>query len=196
MTDVPCVSFADALIAAYPEAKVILTVRDSTDAWCKSMETTLWPLGNEIWGSKGCIDPFYRWLTGQRTKLFSMNRRLMWLEPRFDEFATKRGQIYDEHNARIQSLVPSGRLLVYNVKDGWEPLCAFLGKEVPTTPYPRSNDSGEFARRAAMVTKTLRLRAVRKLALLLAGTGLLVALSALGWSYICEKKSTLRGRVK
>ncbi|KAL1645045.1 hypothetical protein SLS58_004116, partial [Diplodia intermedia] len=43
VTDTPCHIFAEELIAAYPEAKVVLTVRDSVDAWYHSYSTTIWP---------------------------------------------------------------------------------------------------------------------------------------------------------
>ena len=41
-----------------------------------------------------------------------------------------------------------GRLLVYEVGSGWEPLCAFLGVPVPDEPFPRSNATAEFQERA------------------------------------------------
>lgn len=43
---------------------------------------------------------------------------------------------YEEHNERVIKTVPKHRLLIWNVKDGWEPLCKFLGKEVPNIPIP------------------------------------------------------------
>ena len=45
---------------------------------------------------------------------------------------------YQEHNERVKNIVPKDRLLVWNVKDGWEPLCTFLGKDVPDKPIPVS----------------------------------------------------------
>ena len=41
-------------------------------------------------------------------------------------------KMYKEHNENVIAKVPSDRLLVWNVKDGWEPLCDFLGKDLPT----------------------------------------------------------------
>ena len=43
-----------------------------------------------------------------------------------------------------QGTIPADRLLVYQVKDGWGPLCDFLGVPVPDEPFPRTNDRGEF----------------------------------------------------
>ena len=44
----------------------------------------------------------------------------------------------------MKARVPPDRLLVFRAADGWEPLCRFLGKPVPATPYPRTNDRREF----------------------------------------------------
>ena len=40
--------------------------------------------------------------------------------------------------------MPPERLLVYEVKEGWEPLCRFLGVPVPQTPFPHVNDAETF----------------------------------------------------
>ena len=54
---------------------------------------------------------------------------------------------YRMHNHRVKSIVPSEKLLVYNVKQGWKPLCDFLGCEVPTSAFPHENIKGEIATR-------------------------------------------------
>jgi len=51
---------------------------------------------------------------------------------------------YEQHNEKVKSLIPPDRLLVYSVKDGWEPLCSFLGLPVPHTPFPKSNNTEDF----------------------------------------------------
>ena len=50
-------------------------------------------------------------------------------------------QVYDAHVAEVQGTVPAGQLLVFHPRQGWGPLCAFLGKEVPGEPFPRVNDT-------------------------------------------------------
>ena len=52
--------------------------------------------------------------------------------------------VYQAHNAEVRASVPADRLLVFNVAEGWEPLCEFLGVAVPQTPFPRLNSSGDF----------------------------------------------------
>ena len=48
------------------------------------------------------------------------------------------------HNEAVQATIPAEQLLVFEVKQGWEPLCGFLGVEVPDEPFPRTNDRAEF----------------------------------------------------
>ena len=52
-------------------------------------------------------------------------------------------QNYKKHNLYVQSRVPSNNLLVWNVKDGWEPLCQFLNLSVPNEPIPHANRTGD-----------------------------------------------------
>lgn len=55
-------------------------------------------------------------------------------------------QVFDEHNERVKMLAQEQvrDLLVYKIGEGWEPLCAFLGKEMPQTEFPRVNDTKDF----------------------------------------------------
>ena len=52
---------------------------------------------------------------------------------------------YEAHNAKVKATIPSENLLVWNLKDGWEPVCNFLGKPVPDKPIPRENQTGDLA---------------------------------------------------
>ena len=82
-------------------------------------------------------------------------------------------RLSNEHNAAVQQTVPAERLLVFQVKDGWGPLCDFLGCEVPDTPFPHLNEGD--------VTLKTRFREV-----FLAGPLRIIALAAgvLGLSYV------------
>ena len=52
-------------------------------------------------------------------------------------------QAYRKHNAYVQSKVPEEDLLVWKVKDGWEPLCKFLNCPIPEGPIPHDNRTGD-----------------------------------------------------
>ncbi len=53
-------------------------------------------------------------------------------------------QAFVAHNEAVKATIPAERLLVYEIKDGWEPLCAFLDVPTPTEAFPRTNDRSEF----------------------------------------------------
>ena len=72
-------------------------------------------------------------------------------------------------------MVPKERLLEYRLGDDWEPLCRFLGKEVPEKPFPRINETAEFAERIQIVMKLAMRRAVWNAAPWIVGTGALGA---------------------
>ena len=62
----------------------------------------------------------------------------------WNDFPRYGKRFFKEHNDLVRSLVPLERLLEYEAKQGWGPLCEFLGKEVPEKEYPRTNDTKQF----------------------------------------------------
>jgi hypothetical protein len=69
-----------------------------------------------------------------------------------DESTVKR--VFQEHYDHVRSLVPKGRLLEYRIEEGWEPLCEFLGEEVPDDEeFPRGNSSEDFQNAVRLIWK-------------------------------------------
>jgi hypothetical protein len=132
--DWPPAFFWRQLAAHYPQAKIILTVRDA-DAWYQSISTTIFPAQ--------CLP-----LPPQGTPQFPqlvMPRELI----RFGTFDDRLDRahvigVYRKHNAEVQAAVAAGRLLVYDVTDGWAPLCGFLKVPIPSLVFPRSNTTQDF----------------------------------------------------
>ena len=65
----------------------------------------------------------------------------------FAEGTTSREQLIEQmlaHNEEVKRIVPAERLLVWEVTEGWEPLCEFLEVDVPDGPLPHANDRGTF----------------------------------------------------
>ena len=132
--DWPSAHFWRPLAAHYPAAKVILTVRDP-DAWYESIRSTIFPAQRRPLPASD--DPHYAQLI--------MPRELI-LHGTFGQVEDKSHvlSVYESHNAAVQAQIAPPRLLVYDVKDGWGPLCAFLGVPVPAAPFPRSNTQQDF----------------------------------------------------
>jgi hypothetical protein len=126
------------LVAHYPHAKVVLTVRDP-NAWFDSLEKTILPF----------IAMRGRHSRPHLDAVAEMVQRLVF-EGVFDGRMAERDHaiaVFERHNAEVKASVPADRLLVMDVAEGWAPLCRFLGKPVPDTPFPRTNSSDEFKER-------------------------------------------------
>lgn len=133
--DAPSCFFWRALIDEYPQAKVILTVRDAR-SWYQSMLTTL--LRRDRFGPSP--DPVLAALRELALATFTHV-----YGPDNDE--DRLTALFHRHNAEVRATVPADRLLIYEVADGWAPLCAFLGVPVPEEPFPWRNSSAEWASR-------------------------------------------------
>ncbi|MEV0401924.1 sulfotransferase family protein [Actinoallomurus sp. NPDC050550] len=136
--DWPGVTFWRQLVAHYPEAKVILTVRDPR-SWYESAYESIYRARSYL-----ADDPLSR----ERRELVG---RLLWdgaFGGRFED-AEHAMAVFAAHNDEVRREVPAERLLEFQVKQGWGPLCDFLGVPVPDEPFPRSNDRQEFAARIA-----------------------------------------------
>jgi Sulfotransferase domain len=143
--DIPCILFPEELLKAYPQAKVILSVRDNVDVWYQSFFDTVWRFQQRMYYPEGLVERFWAYLTppNVHTKLhFLINSNTP-----MGSFPTQGKQWYFDHNQMIRDIVPPERLLEFNAKEGWEPLCRFLGKEVPKSEFPRSNESALFKKR-------------------------------------------------
>lgn len=133
--DWPSVHFWRELVHDFPNAKIILTVRDP-ESWYDSISNTIFkaleqPLPQQDDAARG-----------QRV----MARDII-VERAFDNRPLDKAHVlarYAAHNAEVQRSVPAGRLLSYDVSRGWEPLCRFLGVPVPATPFPSANRRDEF----------------------------------------------------
>jgi hypothetical protein len=65
---------------------------------------------------------------------------------RFEDLAYAM-EVFERHNEAVRRRVPPERLLVFDVREGWPPLCAFLGVEDPDKPFPHLNEAREMRRR-------------------------------------------------
>jgi hypothetical protein len=132
--DWPSAAFYREHAELWPDAKVILTVRDP-DSWFKSTQETIFRDANHGGASPEWLEMFHK-MTDQKFA---------------GDLHTKDHviDVYNRHNDEVRRTIPAERLLEYRPGDGWEPLCAFLGVPVPDTPYPKTNSTEEFQARVA-----------------------------------------------
>lgn len=123
------------LAAQYPNAKVILTVRDP-DEWFDSTQATVVP----FLSARG------KHPSEHVNAIAEMGYELVTRQV-FEERMSEREhaiRIFKRHMAEVQAEIPAGRLLTFDLRDGWQPLCAFLGVSVPDIPFPKTNSSKQF----------------------------------------------------
>lgn len=136
--DWPAAAYWEQLMAVYPEAKVLLSVRDP-ERWYESVLATI----NNSEVEPGSdpereADPTSRVINST-----------IWQGTFGGRFCDKAHalSIFEQHNRDVQERVPPDRLLVYDVREGWEPLCRFLGVDVPAGPFPKVNTRQEWEER-------------------------------------------------
>ena len=165
VVDFPACNAWRELYEAYPDSKVVLTVRDPA-SWWKSTAEVIYPTRTMFPSWLKRVVPFtQRWL--------DMTDRLVWsgtFDGRFEEqdHATA---VFQQHIATVRAHCDPERLLVFDVAQGWEPLCEFLGVPVPAEPFPHLNDSRSLRRRFAIIRWGSRLAPFVLLAATLAAVG-------------------------
>lgn len=133
----------------YPEAKVVLSERNP-ESWERSMRETVWAVRNGesmirlLSSAQAHVNP--RW-----QGFLDMIDRLLWtgrgtfagVHAETDSMIAR----MKRHSEEVKAEIPSERLLVWSVGEGWEPLCEFLEVPVPDVEFPHINDRVEFADR-------------------------------------------------
>lgn len=140
--DWPACTFYKQLMEAFPDAKVLLSVRDP-EKWYESARTTIYG------GMRAFPFSVLKHVLPPARRASRMADAIIWdgtFKGRFEDkqFAI---DVFNQHIEDVKKHVPADRLLVYEVKEGWEPLCRFLGVEVPKDkPFPRLNETADFHR--------------------------------------------------
>jgi hypothetical protein len=145
--DWPSARYYQELMDYYPEAKILLSVRDS-EAWVRSMRETVWGMFHgdsvlhHVSEARAALDPLWE-------RFVALMFRMSW----DDSTGVLAGDTYSDAglaavmnrwNDEVKSTVPADRLLVWNPSEGWEPLCEFLGVHTPQEPLPHVNDTQSF----------------------------------------------------
>jgi hypothetical protein len=139
--DWPGCTFWEPLMEVFPEAKVLLTVRDP-EAWYESARNTIY--ASLIAGQKGELKEGNE--EPPSPEAFAMIATLIWQGTFHSKFEDKAYAIeqFNEHNEAVKAKVPAERLVVHEVKEGWAPLARMLGVPEPQNEFPRLNDKVAF----------------------------------------------------
>ena len=149
--DYPASPFYRELLHAYPDAKVIHTVRDP-ERWYDSTAETIFRSmdGLPFWAYK------LPWPLGN---FIDLQEKIVWqglFNGRFPDRAYAIQRFHDYTEA-VKQHIPPEKLLIFEVKEGWEPLCEFLDVPVPGVPFPHVNDRENIIRQFTLLRRTLYL---------------------------------------
>ncbi|KAJ6781535.1 hypothetical protein PWT90_05022 [Aphanocladium album] len=167
--------FSEQLITAYPEAKVIVVERP-VDRWARSycrvlIDRVYCGVGGFI---KCTLGPWADTTTSAAYYYVSMG----WLGTFSKREAYKiLPERHREHYQMVRRIVPAEQVLEFDFKDGWEPLCKFLGVPVPDVPFPYVNDEVEFLQMLHGLDFMILSRLAKKLGWVLLGVGAAAFLS-------------------
>ncbi|KAF7985880.1 hypothetical protein HWV62_43754 [Athelia sp. TMB] len=145
VSDIPTAMFAEELMKAYPDAKIILTTRDA-EKWIESMQSSI------VHAHKANLEKAKFTERSPMLKMAEKYHMHGW-----DNDIEKNGrQAFGKHNEGVLGVAKQldRDVLVYEVKQGWAPLCRFLGVQEPVgTDFPRSDDWANYKKRVAEEAK-------------------------------------------
>ncbi|KAI7205265.1 hypothetical protein KC316_g14346 [Hortaea werneckii] len=158
-TDAPANLFGEELMRLYPEAKVVLVDR-GVESWFESWMAFCENAYDPFIGLLGKLDPeFLGRITGvggcitSITAGFARNKH---------EARVRSKAAYRHHYRDVREFVPKERLLEFRLQEGWGPLCAFLGREMPDVPFPHVNEKESNRLAFETIAKIGMKRVVRK----------------------------------
>jgi hypothetical protein len=141
-TDWPVAAYYRDLMKVYPDAKIILTVRDP-ESWYMSIMGTLYQFSrSKRYGEWTQIIPWAH-------RFFNAMEKVIWEGIFHNKLEDKAHAIdvFNNHIKEVKRIVPKERLLIFEAKQGWEPLCAFLNVPVPANkPYPHKHKGAPIRR--------------------------------------------------
>jgi hypothetical protein len=147
--DWPGARYYKELLDYYPDSRVVLSVR-SPDSWVRSMRDTIWAIyfGDSVMHhlceARAALDPLWKRFMELMTVMTwqDPNGALAPPEATFDDAGLAAAM--ERWNDRVKADVPADRLLVWEPREGWDPLCEFLEVSVPDEPLPSVNDTAAF----------------------------------------------------
>jgi len=134
--DWPAAAFWKEQSEAYPDALILLSTRDGA-SWWRSCDNTIFQV---LRTADDKMPPEWTAMIKDLFAAFSGGT--------LDEASAIAA--YERHNADVRATAPADRLLEWHPGDGWTPLCAALGLEVPDEPFPHVNSTAEFRAMAGL----------------------------------------------
>ncbi|KAL8727573.1 MAG: hypothetical protein Q9166_005979 [cf. Caloplaca sp. 2 TL-2023] len=161
VVDVPAAAFIPELYEAYPDAKVVVVQRNP-DSWYDSCSRTV-----IRFSSSPQLKILYfldRWLVRRLAPMMGCLLTSLFGTEKKDPVKMRENWIRGYINAyeEVRRMVPPEKRLELKLEQGWEPLCNFLGNEVPKKPFPHLNDSANFHAGIKVLMRRMWIRAAKQ----------------------------------
>jgi hypothetical protein len=140
--DWPAAAFWRELVERYPDAKVLLSLRDA-DRWYDSVMNTIYPAMTQA-PPEGVPEVLHEFHAMVYALIFERT-----FEGRLRDRAHAK-RVFEDHNQAVIDAIPASRLLVYRPGDGWEPICRFLDAPLPDEDFPHLNDTAWYRARTGL----------------------------------------------
>jgi hypothetical protein len=140
--------------AAYPDAKVLLTVHPrGAAAWYKSATETIYSV-QVLWEFR-----LLKKLLPRQPAIMKMIEKLIWQRTLKGTMPEREDAIaqYEQNIDDVKAEVPESQLLVFSADQGWQPLCDFLGVAVPDIEFPRVNETADMKRLIRLARWVIRI---------------------------------------
>ena len=143
------------LYAHFPGSKVILTTREQ-EKWYESAKATIFSFDP---GPGIKMKLIFKMLFSSKArnlfKVLMLNDKSIWGKQFEGKFKDKEYAItnFNNHTEEVRATIPAEDLLIYHPREGWEPLCSFLGVPVPSELFPNTNKGEDFAQWAKGIVK-------------------------------------------
>jgi len=146
--DWPAARWWHEIATHYPDARVLLSVRDP-EAWYKSMSDTIY---------QPMKSPLPKSVPESARLQREMTRKAILAETFDDRFEDKDHaiEVFKRHNQAVRDAIAPARLLEFDVREGWAPLCRFLDVPIPDEPFPRLNDTATTQAMIRMMSESIR----------------------------------------
>jgi len=140
-TDIPSCYFWEEIHEAFPDAKIVFLQRENEEIWWESMKKQMLSANGFFLNLLKLFSPTFAHLNWYSVKMnkviFGYNTHSYFGDLKINEQLIR--MTYRQHNSYVLEKAPKDKLLVMDIKQGWGPLCDFLGVPVPDKPWPHKN---------------------------------------------------------
>ncbi|XP_078491386.1 uncharacterized protein LOC100177270 isoform X1 [Ciona intestinalis] len=191
LVDGPCFMFWEEILEAFPDAKIIFSVRDE-ESWLPSFKKQIRSLATNHMYVLMQILSYSGWRHFQFSNacaLVQLGSTINWPWCEYPYSPTVWKRIYRNHNNYVLHNAPKDKLLVFDFKDGWGPICEFLGEKVPDKPFPHRNIGASIVKES-MDSHPIIEKMMREVKFTL---GVLTLIGAYGGYKVYQNPSSIRG---